>query len=322
MSHAPLIRAMEGPTGLDRFLSLPYTLNHELADDLSQGRRRTDWMWMAITDDRVVARVAWWGNPGDDEPSLLDIFDIADPADPAHRSAARDLLETATRQVIGNGSEPPGYIRYVPSDWRDNEAVRHEVEALIDVAEQTGARVFVERLRFEWREQTPIATPSGRLDFRQPHDDDEILGLMTSVVPGSLDAHTVLDLKTMTPREAATEHFYGELAQQISPTRQLARRDQPHRRPSRLRDTWPQPLPPGHRLPRRLARASRQRLHPRPTCHWHTRPRRPGRRPYPRRYRPHQPADGRGVRTWRMDQLRAVHQHDVDARLTDAVNRR
>ena len=107
------------------------------------------------------ARLAWWGNPGDDGPSLLDIFDIADPADPAHRSAARDLLETATRQVIGSGAEPPGYIRYVPSDWRDNEAVRREVEALIDVAEQTGARVFVERLRFEWREQTPIATAAG-----------------------------------------------------------------------------------------------------------------------------------------------------------------
>ena len=217
MSDAPLLRAMEEPAELDRFLSLPYTLNHELTDDLSQGRRRADWMWMAFIDDRVVARVAWWGNPGDDEPSLLDIFDIADPSDPAHRVAAHDLLEMATRQVIGSEAEPPGTIRYVPPDWRDNEAVRREVEALIDVAEQTGARVFVERLRFEWREQTPVATPSERLDFRQPHDDDEVLDLMTAVVPGSLDAHTVLDLKTMTPREAATKHFYGELAQQISP---------------------------------------------------------------------------------------------------------
>lgn len=217
MSDAPLIRAMKGPTELDRFLSLPYTLNHELADDLSQGRRRTDWMWMALIDDRVVARVAWWGNPADDEPSLLDIFDIADPTDPAHRLAAHDLLEMATSQVIGSEVEPPGYIRYVPPDWRDNEAVRREVEALIDVAEQTGARVFVERLRFEWHEQTPIAPTRGRLDFRQPHDDEEILDLMTAVVPGSLDAHTVLDLRTMTPREAATKHFHGELAQQISP---------------------------------------------------------------------------------------------------------
>ncbi len=216
MSGSPLLRPLDGPTELDRFLVLPYTLNHELADDLRQGRRRTEWMWIALVDDSVVARVAWWGNPGDNKPALLDILDIADPADPAHRQAARDLLETATRQVIGSGAEPPGYIRYVPPEWRDNEVSRSEVEALIDIAEQTGARVFVERLRYEWRRHTPIAPPSGRLDFRQPHDDEEILDLMTAVVPGSLDAHTVLDLKTMTPREAAHNHFSGELAQQIS----------------------------------------------------------------------------------------------------------
>jgi len=207
---------MDGPTELDRFLGLPYTLNDELADDLRQGRRRTEWMWMALIDESVVARVAWWGNPGDDEPALLDIFDVAEPAEPAHRQAARDLLETATRQVIGSEAEPPAYIRYVPPDWREDEATRRRVEVLIDIAEQTGARMFVERLRFEWRKHIPIASPSGRLDFRQPNDDDEILDLMTAVVPGSLDAHTILDLKTMTPRQAAHNHFYGELAQQIS----------------------------------------------------------------------------------------------------------
>lgn len=217
MSNSPIYRAFEGSGDLDHFLGLPYTLNHEIADDLGQGRRRVEWMWMALIDDRVVARLAWWGNPGDGQPSLLDIFDVADPADPAHCLAARELLETATHQVIERGEEPPGYIRYVPPDWRESEAVRRQVEALIDTAEQTGARVFVERLRFEWRESTSTAPPSERLDFRQPHDEEEILDLMTVVVEGSLDAHTVLDLKTMTPREAAQDHFSGELAQQISP---------------------------------------------------------------------------------------------------------
>ncbi len=217
MSDSPLYRTVEGGGDLDRFQGLSYTLNHEIADDLRQGRRKTEWMWMALIDDSVVARLAWWGNPGDVTPSLLDIFDIADPADPAHRQAARELLGTATHQVIDSGEEPPGYIRYVPPDWRENEAVRRQVEALIDTAEQTGGRVFVERLRFEWREGTPIDPLSGRLDFRRPHNDEEILDLMTAVVPGSLDAHTVLDLKSMTPREAAQEHFSGELAQQISP---------------------------------------------------------------------------------------------------------
>lgn len=204
---------MEGPTELNRFLGLPSSLNHELADDLRQGRRRTDWMWMAPADERVVARVAWWGNPGDNQPSLLDIFDVADPADPAERLAARGLLETATRQVIGSGAEPPGYIRYVPPDWRDNETSRRQVEALINIAEQTGAKCSSSACGSNGAKGTPIAPPSGRLSFRKARDDDEILDLMTAAVAGSLDAQTLLDLNTMTPREAAQMHFSGELAQ-------------------------------------------------------------------------------------------------------------
>lgn len=172
-------------------------------------------MWMAIVDQRVVARVAWWSNPGGASPSILDIFDIADPSDPEHLLAGRGLLEKATRRVIGKGVEPPGYIRYVPPDWRHHDDPRREVEALINIAKQTGARVLVERLRFEWRKGIPIPPPSRRLNFRLPHDDDEILDLMTAAVVGSLDAYTLLDLKTMTPGEAAQQHF-SELAQQIS----------------------------------------------------------------------------------------------------------
>jgi GNAT superfamily N-acetyltransferase len=217
MLHDALIRTMTGSQELDLFLSVPYSLNDELADDLSEGRRRTEWMWMALVDGRVVARLAWWANPGDSKPSLLDILDVADPSDPSHVLAARELLETATRNVIGSEAEPPHYVRYVAPDWRDHDRSRQEVEAVVSIAEQTGARVFVERLRFEWRQGTPIAPPTGRLEFRQPRDDDEILDLMTAAVAGSLDAHTVLDLETMSAAEAAREHFSGDLAQQISP---------------------------------------------------------------------------------------------------------
>ena len=217
MSSPALIRTMTGPHELDLFLSVPYSLNHELADDLRAGRRRTEWMWMALVDGNVVARLAWWANPGERSPLLLDIFDIADSSDPAHVLAASNLLETATRHVVGREAEPPRYIRYVPPDWRLNESSRQQVEAVVGIAEQTGARVFVERLRFEWRKGTPIAPPSRRLEFRHPRDDDEILGLMTAAVAGSLDAHTLLDRETMSAEEAAREHFFGELAQQISP---------------------------------------------------------------------------------------------------------
>ncbi|REE65365.1 hypothetical protein BX257_8091 [Streptomyces sp. 3212.3] len=46
------IRPITGREELDLFNQLPYILNEELADDLVQGRRRPEWMWVALQGDR------------------------------------------------------------------------------------------------------------------------------------------------------------------------------------------------------------------------------------------------------------------------------
>ena len=50
---------------LSLFSRLPYVLNEELADDLVVGRRRPEWMWVAVRRDHLLARVAWWGRTRD-----------------------------------------------------------------------------------------------------------------------------------------------------------------------------------------------------------------------------------------------------------------
>ncbi len=212
----PLYSLQQGST-LERFLSLPYSINDEVADDLEAGRRRLDWMWVAEIDGRVVARVAWWSNPASSTPALLDIFDIHDARDPVDLDAARQLLLAATARVVGVDIRPPGYLRFVRPDWRDDDDARAETESLMAITASTGARLFVERRRLEWRAGTPIPPRSGRLRFRSPHDDDEVVQLMTEVIPGSLDAHTRLDLESMSAAEAARQHFDGEIAEQVSP---------------------------------------------------------------------------------------------------------
>jgi RimJ/RimL family protein N-acetyltransferase len=81
----------------------------------------------------------------------------------------------------------------------------------------TGARLFVERLRLEWRPGTPVPAPTGRLSFRPVTAPGELLALMTDVMDGTLDAHGRDDLTRMSPREAAAEHYHGELALYTSP---------------------------------------------------------------------------------------------------------
>ncbi len=210
------VRPITGHRELALFSRLPYVLNDELGDDLTVGRRRPEWMWVALRGDRVLARAAWWARAGDDTPFLLDVFDIDDSA-PDRVDVGVRLLRTAMAAVVPPGIRPPEYGRDVPADWRADEAARRVVEDRMTALERTGARLFVERLRFEWRAGTPLPEPQRRLRFRPVRDTEEILALMTLVLDGTLDAHSRDDLARMSARDAAVRHYEEDLAHYRSP---------------------------------------------------------------------------------------------------------
>ncbi|KUJ65199.1 GCN5 family acetyltransferase [Streptomyces albus subsp. albus] len=216
--HDLTLRPITGPGELALFNRLPYTLNHELADDLAAGRRRPEWMWLALRGDRPLARVAWWGQAGAETPLVLDILDLDPDEDgtEAQRIAGL-LLRKAAAQVIPDGAVPPEYSRFIPADWRTEETARRAVESRMAVLEGAGARLMVERLRLEWRPGTPLPEPGGRLDFRPVRDTDELIDLMARLLDGTLDAHSLADLRRMPPREAAVAHYEEEFAGFTSP---------------------------------------------------------------------------------------------------------
>ncbi|WP_061291737.1 GNAT family N-acetyltransferase [Herbidospora cretacea] len=195
------IRPLEGRHELDLFRRFPSPLNAEFDADLQAGRRRLDWMWIALRDGEPVARLAWWRRDATEKPLLMDVFDLATPED------GLALLEHAFPQVV-EGTPPP-FLRFVPPDWRDRDTT------WLETLEKAGARPLVERLRLEWRPGTPVAATT--LEFREPRDREELVGLMTRVTEASLDAHTQAELKTMTPREQAEAQYDGELALYRSP---------------------------------------------------------------------------------------------------------
>ncbi len=212
------MRPITGREELDIFSQLPYTLNEELADDLAADRRRPEWMWVALRGDRLLARAAWWSRPGGDAPLILDVLDIDDSAsDPDRVDTGVRLLHTAMAATLSKGSRLPEYSRFVPPDWRENAVTRQVVEDRMAVLERTGARLFVERLRLEWRPESPVPEPSRRLVFRPVHDAKELVALMASVLDGTLDAHGRDDLTRMSVREAALKHYEDELARYTSP---------------------------------------------------------------------------------------------------------
>ncbi|WP_424185710.1 hypothetical protein ACOBQX_28160 [Actinokineospora sp. G85] len=119
MDHIVTIRPITGPDELDLFRLLSYAIDHELADDLAEGRREPGWMWVALRGDRLLARAAWWGRAGEGTPSLLDVFDVDDTS-PDRVDIGERLLRTAMAAVVPAGARPPAYHRAAPPDWRES----------------------------------------------------------------------------------------------------------------------------------------------------------------------------------------------------------
>ncbi|GLY00522.1 GNAT family N-acetyltransferase [Actinoplanes sp. NBRC 101535] len=126
---------------------------------------------------------------------------------------ALELLRVATAEVVPAETTPPQHTRYLPPDWRNHERHRRPMEIL----EQAGAKVFVERLRLEWLPQSPVPVASDRLTFRPPRDADELIGLMTQVLDGTLDTHSRDELRRMSAHESATGQYHSELERYATP---------------------------------------------------------------------------------------------------------
>ena len=142
----------------------------------------------------------------------MDIFDIDEDVNDGVR-----LLDAALAAVVPSGATPPDYGRFLPADWRDRAPLRKAVEDRMSALQRVGARLFVERLRLEWRAGTTIPEPSGRLDFRPVRGPDELIELMTIVLEDTLDAHGRDDLTRMSPRQAAQAQYDSELNRFASP---------------------------------------------------------------------------------------------------------
>ena len=212
------MRPIRGREELDLFCRLPYVLNEELAGDLDSGRRRPEWLWMALRGDRLVARLAWWAPRTGEAPAILDILDFDDDIPgPARVDAGVRLVETARAAVLSPEVCPPEYSRFIPPQWRDDAEVRRGIEDRMAVLRQVGARLFVERLRLEWRPGVPIPPSSGRLTFRPVADREELVALMTLVLDGTLDAHSRADLARMPAERAAAQQYENEMANYRSP---------------------------------------------------------------------------------------------------------
>jgi hypothetical protein len=164
-----VVRALAGPDELDLFLQLSYVLDDELVEDLERGRRRPEWMWVALRGAHLVARLAWWTATDGCPPLFLDLFDLDDTLDDADRiDIGLKLLNAATAEVLPAGVPRPEYGRFTPPDWREDPVARRMVEGRIRVMEKTGARLLVDDSAWSGSLAHRYRSPPWGFDSAQP----------------------------------------------------------------------------------------------------------------------------------------------------------
>ncbi|NOK60123.1 MAG: N-acetyltransferase [Chloroflexi bacterium AL-W] len=146
------IRPLNGNEELDLFCSIPYVINHEIPSDLDCGRRRLEWLWVAVQNERLLGRIGWWTRSAGESPAVLDIFDIAGLDD--HASDA--LVATAMRAVLPRDVTPPWYIRFLAPDWHEDSAEVREAARRSAALGRFVARPLAERLRFQGMSAPPF----------------------------------------------------------------------------------------------------------------------------------------------------------------------
>ncbi|MGO1053450.1 GNAT family N-acetyltransferase [Crossiella sp. CA198] len=157
------------------------------------GAYRPEWTWVALREDVVVARAAWWGGPKDSKPITLDWFDFTDA------EAAAELLRASPLRAEYELRLPPG--------WRADPAVLAAGEGRIAAAEAAGYRVLVERFRYLWTPECGVPDRPGRLVFRPAPDEESVLQAFRLIHQGSLDAHVRLRIEEDGLEAAAREEL-------------------------------------------------------------------------------------------------------------------
>ncbi|WP_370949989.1 GNAT family N-acetyltransferase [Amycolatopsis sp. cg5] len=174
--------------GLVGFGAYPETSLQAMTD---RGELRPEWSWVALRDEKVVARAAWWAYPESAEPFALAWFDFTD------FDAAVAVLRAAPH--------PTEYSIKLPAGWRDDPAVAEAANSRIAAATAAGFTLLVERFLYRWTPECGLPDRPGRLEFRPEPDDEVFLDVFRRIAHGSLDAHVQRTIATSGIDAAARE---------------------------------------------------------------------------------------------------------------------
>lgn len=201
---APVTFRPIGPDEVDLFLSFadasPLGLKppREMYLDGLTKWYRPEWSWVALREGKVLARVAFSGEPGAQRPAVMGSLEIGTGPDRVENGVALVRAAYATLSDDGTGDDGrPSYRQFLPVDWRDHTGMRAAVEDRRTVARLAGLSFLVERLELRWVPAAGLSPRPGRLTFRPVRDDAELLEVVRGTFSGTLDAQARWDIERL-----------------------------------------------------------------------------------------------------------------------------
>lgn len=168
---------------------------------------RPEWSWVALRDDRVVARVGFSGPPDAPGPYAMGSLEIGTGPD---RVATGLALLRGAFGVHG----PIRWHQFVPVEWEGDPAARAVIADRCEVARRAGLSFLVERLSL-LRSGGGLPARPGRLEFRPVRDRAGLLPVVAGTVAGTLDAHMRADVRD-SGLDAAVRAFVDQLPEPVS----------------------------------------------------------------------------------------------------------
>ena len=176
------------------------------ADELSAGRYRPEWIWIAERRGEPCALGVWWGRPGGTDPVVLDHLWVSERV-PDRAAVAADLVASAQRAF---GATPEYQLR-LPTGWRGRTDAAVGLAWRQRAVARAGLTEELERLQYEWTPADGLPAAGTRLVFRPEPDDGAFLDVFRRVAVGSLDTTSRRRVAALGAAAAAREDlaFYG-----------------------------------------------------------------------------------------------------------------
>jgi RimJ/RimL family protein N-acetyltransferase len=166
----------------------------------TSGASRPDWCLVCERDGGIVGRLAWWGMPGSEKPSVVDFLDVAPRGD--EDAVVRELLDASVASLQLAGQSLAAIVD-------EPSPLYPEPRRVITLLNRYGFQLERVTARWKWTAGSVVPRTFLRLTFHALDDvgRERFVAALGRVLVGTLDRALRGSSRDLTESEVAGEHW-------------------------------------------------------------------------------------------------------------------